>query len=294
MGDSGGIDDVPDRFHSDSSPSGLNSKWTSSSMLNSYLNVLDLVIPLCDKYNGYAIALANEPQFYFEDFDADEEDYIEFIRLSRDHIHQLSTDVSVTIALANYNLDISPSKDLINLSDIVTLNLYGYVGASNDWINDIISVEELVSPKQIVFQEMGFSTASDGASEEMQVDYINAVTDHLIQSNQLRVFYWFLFHDYLKELSGLGLCTLSSTTCNTKLGYNAFLSSLDNIYNINTFSSILSPIVDTISFPTESYSSITISFPSVSYSSITTIFPSFSTIFPSFSTISNTDTSNLN
>ena len=107
-----------------------------------------------------------------------------------------------------------------------------------------------MTPKQIVFQEMGYSTDSAGGSVEQQAAYVRAVSSYMRESDQLRVLYWFYIHDpldafldsfasnleglpqsvvdvFIAELSGLGMCSPTSNGCTLKQPtWNSYLDEL--------------------------------------------------------------------
>eukprot|EP00011_Vannellida_sp_DIVA3-517-6-12_P007685 CAMPEP_0114628094 /NCGR_PEP_ID=MMETSP0168-20121206/12638_1 /TAXON_ID=95228 ORGANISM="Vannella sp., Strain DIVA3 517/6/12" /NCGR_SAMPLE_ID=MMETSP0168 /ASSEMBLY_ACC=CAM_ASM_000044 /LENGTH=413 /DNA_ID=CAMNT_0001839455 /DNA_START=1 /DNA_END=1242 /DNA_ORIENTATION=- len=265
--DSSGVDDVPDRFKDDNSGTGLSTSWSSDEMLGDYNALMDRVIPLCEQYDGFVLSVANEPQFYFEDFDADEDDFLNFYSEVTDHIHSLSNNVAVSITLANHELTSDLNTQMLGISDVISLNLYGVItNDPEDWITPIEQAEALVSPKQIIFQEMGLSSDSEGSTVSLQATYISTLSTKLQTSAQLRVLFWFLIHDpaeafldastegleeaglpdeFIVEvrlaLSGLGMCTLTDNGCQLKQPtWDTFLDELDAIYSPVTQSSFSS------------------------------------------------------
>lgn len=89
-------------------------------MLNDYLALVDRVIPLCESMGGFAFSIANEPQFYFEDFPAaDPSDYINFYQQVTDHVHSISDVVPITITLAHHELTLESNLQMLAISDVV-------------------------------------------------------------------------------------------------------------------------------------------------------------------------------
>ena len=85
---------------------------------------MDRVIPMCESMGGFALSVANEPQFYFEDFEADPSDFIAFYQEVTDHIHTLSDSVAVTITLANHELTLESNMQMLAISDVVVCCLH--------------------------------------------------------------------------------------------------------------------------------------------------------------------------
>lgn len=267
--DSEGLDDVPDRFKDDQSPSGLATTWTSTEMISSYNALMDRIVPLCEQFGGFALSIANEPQFYLEDFPSEEADFVEFSRQVIAHIHTLSDVVPATISLAYHDLDRQGNVDMLDLSDVISVNLYGEATGNpgpQTWIDPIQDVEQRVAPKQIVFQEMGLSSDNEGSSTELQAEYITTVSNYMQSSQQLRVLFWFLIHDpldafldastdglleegvpadfvqFLRDsLGGLGMCTPFENGCTLKQPtWNTYLGELEAIAASNAASQSVS------------------------------------------------------
>lgn len=158
--------------------------------------LMDWVIPMLRQYNGWVIAISNEPDNAFEEDDRLADQIIDFLQNSRDHIHEIDEDMAVTVTMNEGSLEPFPreTRTIAAESDVVSLNYYGTepeIGEAFSQANLQAEVDEMLEfsgEKLIIFQELGIHSGSTlvNSSEEIQADFFETFFTRMEQEPRLR------------------------------------------------------------------------------------------------------------
>lgn len=158
--------------------------------------LMDWVVPMLRQYNGWVIAISNEPDNAFGDDARLADQIIDFLQNSREHIHGIEEDMAVTVTMNEGNLEPFPreTRMIAAESDVVSLNYYGTEpepGEPFSQANLQAEVDEMLEfsgEKSIIFQELGMYSGSTlmNSSEEIQADFFEAFFTRMEQEPRLR------------------------------------------------------------------------------------------------------------
>ncbi|MEM7657762.1 MAG: hypothetical protein AAF399_16645 [Bacteroidota bacterium] len=188
--------------------------FDSEEMQTRFNALMDWVIPMLVQYDGWAIAVANEPDVNFEDNRQLADEILMFLEQSRDHIHQLDKDMAVTITMSAGTLDDFPrqTRKIAAASDVVSLNFYGISPKEAGQIVPAETVQaklqellEFAGDKDIVFQELGLHSGGENLTDspENQAAFFQATFEMMEREPRFRAAYVFQLVDWSPEVADL-------------------------------------------------------------------------------------------
>ena len=179
-------------------------------LLDAFARLMDWVVPLLVAHDGWAIAIANEPETGFEDSRRLPRQMETFLRQTRQHIHAREPRLAVTITF-NADSRHTHRREMTRIlaqADVASFNLYGsglfpmdapYSAAENEAaLDDLLA---LAGDRQMVFQELGMHSDSSllNSSEAIQAAFFETVFARMAQEPRLRAAYVFQLVDWSPE-----------------------------------------------------------------------------------------------
>jgi hypothetical protein len=229
-----------------------------------YKAVLDWAVPMLLKYDGFLLAVANEPECLFGGKPKEQQQFVNFLIAAREHTRTMTKDLPVTATLTRAVL----TGDLDNVIAECDVAYFNYYGQGDNFEPEPLSmvsqrIDELLAVakgRQLLLQETGMPSgyedkpSSINATPEMQCEFLENVFAKLKAEPRFRGACVFLMPEmpdefcaaleqlYLNE--GLpkslitriresfetgGLCR--NTDGSGKPAWNTFLAGLDMIYS---------------------------------------------------------------
>ena len=228
-----------------------------------YKAVLDWVVPMLLKYDGFLLSIANEPESIFGTKPAEQQQFVNFLIAAREHVRTITEDLPVTAALTRAVL----TGDLDNVIVECDVAYFNYYGQGDDFEPEPPSmvsqrIDELLAVakgRQLLLQETGMPAgyedkpSSINATPELQRQFFENVIAKLQAEPRFRGACVFLMPDMPEEFSSfleqlyleeglpkslttqiresfetVGLCR--NTDGSAKPAWGTFLDGLDMIY----------------------------------------------------------------
>lgn len=144
--------------------------------------LMDWVIPMLASYQGFVIAVANEPDNEFGENAGLRKAVVEFTRCVQHHIHTIDPQMAVTVTMAegNLNLGVKGMAEVLEIVDVASWNFYGsnydftlgrsVTATPAELRSEMLAMLAASGDKALIFQELGMH--ADGtvlnSSEEAQ------------------------------------------------------------------------------------------------------------------------------
>ena len=228
-----------------------------------YKALLDWVVPMLLKYNGFLLSIANEPECIFGGKPEEQQQFVNLLIAAREHTRTITKDLPVTATLTRAVL----TGDLDNVIAECDVAYFNYGGLGDDFRPEHPSmvserIDQLLAVakgRQLLLQETGTPAgyedkpSSINATPEMQCEFLENVFAKLQAEPRFRGACVFLMPDmpdefcdaleqlYLNEglpkpliariresYVTLGLCR--NTDGSGKPAWSTFLAGLDMIY----------------------------------------------------------------
>ena len=233
-----------------------------------YKALLDWVVPMLLKYNGFILSIANEPECIFGGKPEEQQQFVNFLVAIREHTRTITKDLAVTATLTRAVL----TGDLDNViaeCDVAYFNYYGQRDFGQDDAlrpepTSMVShrIDELLAVakgRQLILQETGMSAGYEdkpstiNCTPQIQSEFLENLFAKLKAEPRFRGACVFLMPDMSKEwcvgmeqlhineglpksltdrilesYATLGLCR--NTDGSGKPAWNTFLTGLDTIY----------------------------------------------------------------
>jgi hypothetical protein len=225
--------------------------------------VLDWVVPMLLKYNGFLLSVANEPECLFGGNPEEQQQFVNFLIAAREHTRTMTKDLPVTATLTRAVI----KGDLDNVIAECDVAYFNYYGQGDDFKPEPPSmvsqrIDQLLAVakgRQLLLQEVGMPAGYEdkpstiNSTPEMQCEFLENVFAKLKDEPRFRGACVFLMPDmseefcaaleqlYLDEglpksltarvresLETVGLCR--NTDGSAKPAWNTFLAGLDMIY----------------------------------------------------------------
>ncbi|WKN43150.1 hypothetical protein [Tunicatimonas pelagia] len=179
-------------------------------LINSFVELMDWVIPMLVEHQGWAIAISNEPDTFFKEKPQLVDELLPFVRESRNHIHQLNDKMAVTITMSAGSLaqNEEAMRRLGNELDIISFNTYGSglfpmnrPYSEEEILSNINAMLSFAGNKNMLFQEVGMHTNQPilNSSEEIQRTFFRTFFRAMQNEPQMRVAYVFQLVDWSPE-----------------------------------------------------------------------------------------------
>lgn len=186
---------------------------SSPRLIARYRALMEKIVPLVRKYNGFAIMVANEPDNFLTPNPSLTGQVVSFVASARQIIHAIDPQMAVGVALSN-GFDYDDDRDrvrgplphhtaLINAADIAVFNFYCrqvpismQVGSVRQRIAARI---DAAKGKDIIIQEVGCpSGGAPGFSLEHQRNFFSAYFD-AVENTSVRVSVVFQLVDWTQD-----------------------------------------------------------------------------------------------
>ncbi|MBS3772390.1 MAG: hypothetical protein KGY69_19220 [Bacteroidales bacterium] len=190
-------------------------KFDDPTLINRFNNLMDVVIPILSKYDGYMISITNEADNNFGEVPNLHSQILKFLQEAKSHIHDINNEMAVTITLAEGSLDLNKPgiKKIIDECDVACWNFYGsnfiyelpyYTAQKESEIKaDVQRMLNLSGNKNIVIQELGMWSGGDilDSSERIQRDFFEIFFEIMEQEDKIVVAYVFQLVDWSPEVT---------------------------------------------------------------------------------------------
>ncbi|MHC4456761.1 MAG: hypothetical protein ACYS0I_06640 [Planctomycetota bacterium] len=225
--------------------------------------LLDWVVPMLLKYNGFLLSVANEPESLFGGKPEEQQQFVNFLIAAREHTRTMTKDLPVTATLTRAVL----TGDLDNViaeCDVACFNYYGQGDNFEPESPSMVSqrIDQLLAVakgRQLLLQEVGMPSgyedkpSSINSTPQIQCEFLENLFAKLKSEPRFRGACVFLMPDmpeefcaaleqlYLDEglpkslttriresFETVGLC--HNTDGSAKPAWNTFLAGLDLIY----------------------------------------------------------------
>lgn len=166
-----------------------------------YNKLMDIIVPLVRKHNGFAIMIANEPDNFLTPNPELTDQVITFLNAARNHIHVIDSKMAVGVALSNgfdHDDDANNIREplphhlaLIKASDIAVYNFYCLKLPQEEQAGSIKArIQSRIAAakgKDIVIQELGCPSGQKaGFSEEFQKRFFELAYNEM-QDTSIRI-----------------------------------------------------------------------------------------------------------
>ncbi|MHC4265837.1 MAG: hypothetical protein ACYSUK_07885 [Planctomycetota bacterium] len=229
-----------------------------------YKALLDWVVPMLLKYNGFILSIANEPESIFGGKPQEQQQFVNFLIAAREHTRTITKDLPVTVTLTRAVL----TGDLDNVIAECDVAYFNYYGQGDPFTApeppSMVSrrIDELLAVakgRQLLLQETGLPSgyedkpSSINSTPQMQCEFLENLFKKLKSEPRFRGACVFLMPDMPEEFSAaleqlyldeglpkslttriresfetVGLCR--NTDGSAKPAWNTFLEGLDMIY----------------------------------------------------------------
>ncbi len=190
-------------------------KFDNPTLIKRFKKLMDWVIPMLIKYDGYLISISNEPDNHFGEVPNLHDEIRTFLKKVKDHIHSINENVAVTITMAegNLNKEKPGMQQIIEEADIACWNFYGsksinespYFAAQteSEVRSDIQQMLTFSGNKNIIIQELGMWSGSDrlNSSEKIQKRFFNTFFQEMEKEERIRAAYVFQLVDWSPEVA---------------------------------------------------------------------------------------------
>ena len=165
---------------------------SSERFIESYKKLMDVIVPIVRKYNGFIIMVANEPDNFLTPHPELTDQVVNFLNAVRNHIHSIDNQMAAGVALSN-GFDHDDDGDvvrqplphhlaLIEASDVAVYNFYclhrPLEKQASSIRERIQSRIDAAKGKDVIFQELGCPSGQEaGFSEEFQRRFFQAAYD---------------------------------------------------------------------------------------------------------------------
>ncbi|MHC4557808.1 MAG: hypothetical protein ACYS80_10955, partial [Planctomycetota bacterium] len=150
-----------------------------------YKALLDWVVPMLLKYNGFLLSVANEPECLFGGKPKEQQQFVNFLIAVREHTRTISKDLPVTATLTRAVL----TGDLDNVIAECDVAYFNYYGQADDFEPEPPSmvsqrIDELLAVakgRQLLLQETGMPAGYEdrpstiGCTPEIQSEFLESV-----------------------------------------------------------------------------------------------------------------------
>ena len=190
-------------------------KFDNPTLIKRYNELMDWVIPMLVKYDGYLISVSNEPGNDFVKFPDLHDEILTFLKKVKAHIHTINENVAATITMAESNLNTGKTgmKQIIAETDVACWNFYGsqsvsdtpyFAAQSESQIRE--DVRQMLSSsgnKDIVIQELGMWSGSNrlNSSEKIQKRFFKTFFRKMEKEDRIRAVYVFQLVDWSPEVA---------------------------------------------------------------------------------------------
>jgi len=227
-------------------------------------SLLDWVVPMLLKYNGFLLSIANEPESLFGGKGEEQQQFVNFLIAAREHTRTITKDLPVTVTLTRAVLT-GDLDNVIAKCDVAYFNYYGQAdpftapeppSMVSQRIDELLAVAK---GRQLLLQEVGMPSgyedkpSSINCTPRMQCEFLENVFKKLKAEPRFRGACVFLMPDMSEEFCAaleqiylgeglpkslttriresfgtVGLCR--NTDGSGKPAWNTFLDGLDMIY----------------------------------------------------------------
>lgn len=182
-------------------------------LLDRFAALMNLVIPMLVRYDGWVIAISNEPDVEFEDFRNLDEEVLAFLERTRDHIHLLEENMAVTITMNEGSLAQFPreTRAIAAACDVVSINYYGTQPGEGEAYSvtnleqELTDLLEFAGEKSIIFQELGMHSGGDltTSTPEIQQQFFDAFFERMGREERFRAAWVFQLVDWSPATTNL-------------------------------------------------------------------------------------------
>lgn len=175
-------------------------------LLDRFEALMDWVIPMLVRYDGWVIAISNEPDVEFEDIRNLDEEILAFLERSRTHIHRLEENMAVTITMNEGSLAQFPAETraIAAACDVVSINYYGTEPENGEPYSvdnlerELTDLLEFAGEKSIIFQELGMHSGGTltASTPAIQKQFYEAFFTRMAREERFRAAWVFQLVDW--------------------------------------------------------------------------------------------------
>jgi hypothetical protein len=188
-------------------------RFDNSILFARFNALIDVILPLLEQHDVFALSVANEPDNSFGEIQNLENEILTFLKQVKSHIRSMNDNIAVTVTLAEGNLDFNKPgmREIISASDIACWNIYGmnllntkpYFSVQNE-SELLVDLQEMVNAsmgKQIIVQEVVLHAGGTilDSSEETQRKFYEIFFQFMQNNSDIRAAYAFQLVDWSQE-----------------------------------------------------------------------------------------------